>query len=61
MIFKRPQIAIEQARRKEIFRKLHQRVGTANEDVMRRFYNITTNGDKPVLIDALTLDMGATE
>lgn len=42
--------------RKEEFRKLHQKASSINEDVMKRFYNIESNHNKPVRIDEVTLD-----
>lgn len=43
-------------KRKESFRKMHTKASTANEDVMRRFYDIKENKNKPVRIDEITLD-----
>ena len=42
--------------RKEQFRRLHERASTENEDVMSRYYNISTNQNKPVRIDEITID-----
>lgn len=41
---------------KEDFRKLHQETLNENEQVMKRFYNIPTNKNKPILIEKVTLD-----
>ena len=51
-----PTITEERKRIKEEFRKHHQKAMTANEDVMKRFYGITSNNYKPVRIDEITLD-----
>lgn len=42
--------------RKEAFRALHKKAATVNEDVMNRFYGITTNQNRPVRIDEATFD-----
>lgn len=42
--------------RKEEFRKKHSKASTINEDVMKRFYGIKSNGNKPVLLEKVTLD-----
>lgn len=49
-------IAEERKRNKEAFRKLHQKAGSKEEDVMSRFYEITSNQCKPVKIDETTLN-----
>ncbi len=51
-------LSIEEERknRKEEFRKLHQKASSVNEDVMKRFYGIDSNHNKPVRIDEVTLD-----
>lgn len=41
---------------KEKFRKLHERATHPNEDVMRKYYGILENKNKPVRIDEVTLD-----
>ena len=41
---------------KESFRSKHKKAETINEDVMNRFYGIKTNGNKPVLIEHITLN-----
>ena len=46
----------ERKRRKEAFRMLHEKAKTANEDVMKRYYGIMSNNNKPVRIDEVTLD-----
>lgn len=46
----------ERRKRKENFRKLHERATTVKEDVMNRFYGIISNHNKPVRIDEVTLD-----
>ncbi|HBC21563.1 MAG TPA: hypothetical protein DC009_05685 [Porphyromonadaceae bacterium] len=42
--------------RKEAFRALHKKAATVNEDVMSRFYGITTNRNRPVRIDEAAFD-----
>ena len=49
-------IAEERKRNKEAFRKLNQKAGSKEEDVMSRFYEITSNQCKPVKIDETTLN-----
>lgn len=46
----------ERRKRKEAFRKLHEESQTPNEDVMNRFYGISSNRHKPVCIDGVTLE-----
>lgn len=46
----------EQETNKENFRKLHKKAVTEKEDVMKRFYGIMSNKNKPVQIDEVTLD-----
>lgn len=41
---------------KEDFRKLHHETLNENEQVMKRYYNIPTNRNKPILIEKVTLD-----
>ena len=49
-------IAEERKRNKEAFRKLHQKAGSKEEDVMSRFYEVTSNQCKPVRVDEVTLN-----
>ena len=49
-------IAEERKRNKEAFRKLHQKAGSREEDVMSRFYEVTSNQCKPVRVDEVTLN-----
>ena len=42
--------------RKEQFRQLHEKAATADEDVMKRYYGIESNHNKPVRIDEVTLN-----
>lgn len=46
----------ERQRRKEAFRMLHEEAKTANEDVMKRFYGLLANHNKPARIDEITID-----
>lgn len=48
--------AIVYLERKEEFRKKHSKARSLKEDVMKRFYDISTNGNKPVLLEKITLD-----
>jgi hypothetical protein len=48
--------AIEQKERKEAFRQKHEKAQTLREDVMKRFYNILNNGNKPVLLEKVTFN-----
>lgn len=48
--------AIQEIDRKEAFRLKHAKASSINEDVMKRFYNIPTNGNKPVLLEKITID-----
>jgi len=41
---------------KEEFRRRHSKAHSIKEDVMARFYNITTNRNKPVLVEGVTID-----
>lgn len=42
--------------RKEEFRLKHSKAASVNEDVMKRFYGISTNGNKPVLVEKITIN-----
>jgi hypothetical protein len=46
----------EQKHRREAFIALHEKAKTANEDVMKRFYGLLANHNKPVRIDETTID-----
>lgn len=50
------EIVNERRNLKESFRLLHEDAKTINEDVMNRFYGISSNHHKPVRIDEITLD-----
>lgn len=41
---------------KEQFRKLHKKASNLNEDVMNKYYNISSNGNKPVRLDEITIN-----
>ena len=42
--------------RKEQFRRLHEKALTDSEDVMKLYYGINTNNNKPVRINEMTID-----
>ena len=46
----------EYLERKEEFRKNHRRAQSLNEDVMKRFYGIISNHNRPVLLRKATFD-----
>lgn len=47
---------LERFNRKEIFREAHRKAINENEDVMKRFYGILSNGNAPVQLNEVTLD-----
>ena len=46
----------EQMNRREEFRRKHEKAKTLQEDVMRRYYEIKQNKNKPVLVEGTTID-----
>lgn len=47
---------LERFNRKETFREAHRKAINENEDVMKRFYGILSNGNAPVQLNEVTLD-----
>ena len=46
----------DQMNRREEFRSKHEKAKTLQEDVMRRYYEIKQNKNKPVLVEGTTID-----